>query len=139
MLHKVDMMSMANSLEVRVPLLDFRIVNFVNDLPTYCKIDAKKSKKILWDSYAEKLPKEVYSRRKMGFEVPLEKWLKKSMQPILADLTSDNKLKHQLFDDNYIKNLLHSFSISGKIDNIGFRLWSLLVFQYWFYKSNPTL
>ena len=139
MLHKVDMMSMANSLEVRTPLLDYRVVDFVNNLSTNCKIDAKRSKKILWDCYAGKLPEEIYTRRKMGFEVPIEKWLKKSMQPMLTDLTSDNKLKHQLFDNNYIKNLLQSLNGKRKMDNVGFRLWSLLVFQHWFYKINPTV
>lgn len=138
MLVKVDMMSMANSLEVRIPLLDYRIVDFVNKLPSNFKIDASRSKKILWDAYSDKLPFEVYNRRKMGFEVPMERWLKGPMQPMVADLTSTNKLSHQLFDQTYIQKLLESLN-GGKIGNVGFRLWSILVFQFWFYKNNPEV
>ncbi len=139
MLHKVDMMSMANSLEVRVPLLDYRIVDYVNGLPDSFKIDKNRAKKLLWDCYSDKLPAEIYERRKMGFEVPMEKWLRGRMQPMLADLTSSNKMNHQLIDLSYIEKLLRGLNNKGEISNLGFRLWSILVFQYWFLKNNPTL
>jgi asparagine synthase (glutamine-hydrolysing) len=139
MLHKVDMMSMANSLEVRIPLLDYRIVDYVNRLPGAFKIDKSRSKKLLWDCYSDKLPAEIYNRRKMGFEVPLEKWLKGKMQPMLADLTSTQYMNHQLISPAYTEKLLQSLNNRGEMSNLGFRLWSILVFQYWFMKNNPSL
>src|SRR6185437_16952501 len=74
MLVKVDSMSMANSLEVRSPLLDYRLVNFLFSLPVSYKITGADQKKILRDSVAHLLPNEVITRKKHGFEVPLLKW-----------------------------------------------------------------
>ena len=90
MLTKVDMMSMANSLEVRVPLLDHRIVEFAFGLPTNYKIEKGNGKKILKDAFREELPEESFSRPKHGFEVPLLNWFKTGLrtlieQDVLAD------------------------------------------------------
>lgn len=76
MLMKVDLMSMANSLEVRVPLLDHRIVDFAFSLPTHFKIDTNEKKKILKDTFRHELPSIIFDRPKHGFEMPLLKWFK---------------------------------------------------------------
>jgi asparagine synthase (glutamine-hydrolysing) len=74
MLVKTDSMSMANSLEVRVPLLDYRLVNFLFSLPEEYKITADSQKRILREAVAPLLPEEILTRKKHGFEVPLLKW-----------------------------------------------------------------
>ncbi len=78
MLVKADRMSMAHGLEVRVPFLDHTIVEFVNSLPSHYKVEKGKGKKILRDAFPE-IPIEILSRSKKGFEVPLAKWLRKSL------------------------------------------------------------
>ena len=70
---KVDRMSMANSLEVRVPFLDHEIVEFAFTLPTESKINGDIRKRILQDTFKDILPTELYNRPKKGFEVPLLK------------------------------------------------------------------
>jgi asparagine synthase (glutamine-hydrolysing) len=75
MLFKVDMMSMACGLEVRVPFLDHRVVDFAFSLPVSSKIDFGMKKKIVQDTFRGILPPELYNRPKHGFEVPLLKWM----------------------------------------------------------------
>ena len=76
MLVKADMMTMANSLEVRVPFLDHELVNYIFSLPAHYKIDKNARKKILKDTFRGMLPEELYNRPKHGFEVPLLKWFR---------------------------------------------------------------
>lgn len=80
MLVKVDMMSMANSLEVRVPFLDYELVNFAFTLPDSFKMDASNSKKILRETYRSQLPEALFNRPKHGFEVPLLKWFRTGLK-----------------------------------------------------------
>ncbi len=73
MLTKVDLMSMANGLEVRSPFLDYELVNFTFSLPADYKIDSSLRKRVVQDSFRALLPAELYNRPKKGFEVPLLK------------------------------------------------------------------
>ena len=135
MLTKVDSMSMANSLEVRVPFLDYNIVNFAFSLPSDFKIDNSIQKKILKDTFRKQLPEELYNRPKHGFEVPLKKWLITDLKSMINDdllnnnfieeqgifnVSEVNKLKMQLFSNN-----------SGESHA---QIWALIVFQYWWKK-----
>ena len=112
---KVDLMSMANGLEVRVPFLDYEVVNFVFSLPGSFKINNKIRKRILQDTFRDILPRQLYNRPKNGFEVPLLKWFRTEMKSLINDdLLSENfilqqgvfdyleidKLKQQLFSSN---------------------------------------
>jgi asparagine synthase (glutamine-hydrolysing) len=92
MLMKVDHMSMANSLEVRVPFLDHHFVEFVLSLPSEWKCDGKRRKKILADSFENMLPKNLANRPKKGFEVPILKWMRRELKSEL-DVTVFNKDK----------------------------------------------
>ena len=74
MLTKVDKMSMASSLEVRVPFLDHHVVDFANSLPSAFKIKGSTTKRLLRRGFENDLPSEVFHRPKHGFEVPLEEW-----------------------------------------------------------------
>ncbi len=85
MLTKVDLMSMANGLEVRVPFLDFNVVDFIFSLPADYKINKNVRKRILQDAFRDTLPAELYNRPKKGFEVPLLKWFRKEMRSLIMD------------------------------------------------------
>lgn len=135
MLVKVDMMSMANSLEVRVPFLDYRVVDFAFSLPDHWKIDRHLSKKILREAFYHELPGEVFHRGKHGFEVPLLRWFRTGLRSMIEnDLLSREFIDRQgLFSYEGIlplKNQLFS-SNPGEIEA---RIWGLLVFQYWWKK-----
>jgi asparagine synthase (glutamine-hydrolysing) len=132
MLTKVDMMSMANSLEVRTPFLDYELVNFAFSLPSDFKINASLRKRILQDAFKDILPRELYNRPKKGFEVPLLKWLRNDMKSMIKDdLLSEKFIQDQgIFDYREIKKLKSKlFSISP--GDVHARMWGLVVFQSW--------
>lgn len=135
MLTKVDLMSMANGLEVRVPFLDHEVVNFGFALPAEFKIDANYRKKIIQDTFREILPKELYQRPKKGFEVPLLKWLKADLKDMITqDLLADQFVEEQgIFQVSEIQNLKQRL-FSNNPEDIHARIWSLLVFQHWWKK-----
>ncbi len=135
MLVKTDLMSMANSLEVRVPFLDYNLVNYVFSLPDKYKIDGKMKKKILQDSFRNILPNEIYNRPKHGFEVPLLKWLRTDLQSMINDdLLSENFIKEQnIFNFEVISNMKKKL-FSNNPGDIQGQIWGLIVFQYWFKK-----
>lgn len=132
MLMKVDLMSMANSLEVRVPFLDFEVVNFVSSLPPAFKVAGKERKRILRDAYRDFLPQELYHRPKKGFEVPLLKWFRKEMRTLIVDdLLSDRYIEEQgIFDPSAIAALRNRLFSSNPGD-VHARIWGLIVFQSW--------
>lgn len=133
MLTKVDLMSMANSLEVRVPLLDHRIVEFAFSLPVSYKIDRKMKKKILQDAFRDVLPDDIYNRPKKGFEVPLLQWFRKELKSLIEDdLLSDDFIRdQQIFDLSYIKQLRKRLFSSNPGD-VHAQIWALIVFQSWY-------
>jgi asparagine synthase (glutamine-hydrolysing) len=135
MLVKVDMMSMANSLEVRTPFLDYKVVNFAFSLPQSAKIDSKMKKKIVQDAFRPLLPDELYQRPKHGFEVPLLKWFQNELRPLITDdLLSDKFIEEQgIFDVGGIRQLKAKL-FSRNPEDIHARIWALIVFQYWWKK-----
>lgn len=135
MLVKVDMMSMANSLEVRVPFLDYELVNFAFTLPDSFKMDASNSKKILRETYRSQLPEALFNRPKHGFEVPLLKWFRTGLKSMITDdLLNDEFIDRQgLFNTEEIRNL-KSRLFSANPGEIEARIWGLIVFQYWWKK-----
>lgn len=135
MLTKVDMMSMANGLEVRVPFLDYEVVNFLFSLPGDFKINGIIRKKILQDSFRDILPPELYNRPKRGFEVPMLKWLRKEMKSTIKnDLLSEKFVREQgIFEYAEVKRLKQKL-FSFNPGDVHARIWGLLVFQWWWRK-----
>nr|HPH47626.1 asparagine synthase C-terminal domain-containing protein [Chryseolinea sp.] len=135
MLTKVDLMSMANGLEVRVPFLDVDVVNFVFSLPDDYKITPVLRKRILQDAFKDILPIQLYNRPKKGFEVPLLKWFRKEMKSlIINDLLSEKFIEEQeIFSYSEIKKL-KSQLFSSNPGDIHARIWALIVFQWWWKK-----
>lgn len=135
MLQKVDYMSMANSLEVRVPFLDHEIVEFVMQLPSEYKIQKNMRKMILQDTFRELLPPELYNRPKHGFEVPLLKWLRSDLQTLInQDLLSKEWIEEQkIFDYTEIEKIKRKL-FSNNPEDAQAQIWGLIVFQYWYKK-----
>lgn len=135
MLTKVDMMSMANSLEVRTPFLDHNVVNFAFQLPAEYKINSQMRKKILIEAFQEYLPDELLNRSKHGFEVPMLKWF----QNELKSLITDDLLSNNFIEEQGIFNVESIIKIKNKLfsNNPGdtpATIWALIVFQYWWRK-----
>ena len=135
MLTKVDLMSMANSLEVRVPLLDYTVVDYAFSLPVSFKISGGETKKILKDAFRDVLPDEIYNRPKRGFEVPLLKWLRTGLRPLIENELLEKKFIEQQGIFDYTKvEMLKKKIFSNNPGDIHATIWGLVVFQYWFKK-----
>jgi len=136
MLHKVDSMSMANSLEVRTPFLDHTVVNFAFSLSHEYKINNKMKKRILQDTFRNVLPHEIYNRPKHGFEVPLLKWFKTELYSLINDdlLEEDFIIEQKIFNPQTIKYLKRKLFSSNPGDTHA-QIWALIVFQYWWKKN----
>jgi asparagine synthase (glutamine-hydrolysing) len=135
MLQKVDLMSMANALEVRVPFLDHEVVDYAFSLPSEYKIDRRHRKKIVIDAFKNDLPEEIFTRPKHGFEVPLLKWFCNE----LNDLIFNNLLSEKFISEQNIFNpkaisLLKNRLMSSSPGDAQAQVWALLVFQYWWKK-----
>ncbi len=140
MLVKTDRMSMANSLEMRVPFLDHAIVDFAFTLPTEYKINKAHRKHILKEAFADQLPQELFNRGKKGFEVPLLRWFQGELKSLIEDDLLSRELVERQGIFNYsiiemVKNKLYSNSPNDAVEQI----WALLVFQIWWKKNNPSL
>jgi asparagine synthase (glutamine-hydrolysing) len=131
MLVKVDRMSMANSLEVRSPLLDHQLAEFAATLPHAWKMRDGRGKRILIDAIGDRLPPELLRRGKMGFGVPLAGWFRGPLRPMLWDqLTSTRFLDRGVVSPEFVRTLLEEHD-SRRRNNETW-LWSLLVLELWF-------
>jgi asparagine synthase (glutamine-hydrolysing) len=139
MLAKVDLMSMANGLEVRSPFLDYELVNISFSLPDDYKINSTIRKRIVQDAFRDFLPTELYNRPKKGFEVPLLKWLRKEMKSLIEDNLLSEKfiLEQNIFDYPGIAKLKKQLFSSNPGD-VQARIWGLIVFQWWWKKYVNT-
>ncbi len=135
MLHKVDSMSMANSLEVRNPYLDYNLVNFAFSLEDSLKINSGNGKRILKDAYRDLLPAAITARSKKGFEVPLLHWLRKKITGEMGKYYFHEEFikEQQLFDLDTIEGVTAQL-LSSNPGDAQSQLWALIVFQHWWKK-----
>lgn len=127
-LTKVDRASMANSLEVRVPMLDHPFLDWANALPVDLKLRAREGKYILKKSLERFVPSDVLYRDKMGFAVPLADWFRGPLRGRLDDiLTSPALAESGMFDIGHIGKLINAHD-SGRRDH-STALWSLVMFE----------
>lgn len=130
MLTKVDRMSMAHGLEVRVPLLDHVLVEWMTCLPSRHKVRGLQLKHLFRRVARTMLPLEVARRPKAGFHVPMPAWLRGDLRPIVEQQLSAEVLGRQgVFDPGYVA-LLKDEHMSGRRDHSR-NLWGLLVFGLW--------
>jgi asparagine synthase (glutamine-hydrolysing) len=130
-LTKVDRASMAVSLEVRAPFLDHHVAEYAASLPLEYKLKGKTTKYILKKAVNDLLPKSIAKRPKKGFGIPIAKWLKGDLNPLLHDMLSSERLIQQgFFDDKFVQKLISEHE-QGIANNYK-QLWTLLVFQLWY-------
>ncbi len=130
LLVKVDIASMANSLEARSPFLDHELIEFAAKLPSEFKIRGFTKKYILRKAVKGLLPKENIHRRKMGFGVPVGQWFRGELKDFLREtVLSSASLKRGYFRPNAVKKFVEDH-ISGKKDYT-FQLWALLMLELW--------
>jgi asparagine synthase (glutamine-hydrolysing) len=131
LLVKTDRLSMAHSLELRVPFLDQRVAEFALALPTRLKVRGLAKKRLLRQALAPLLPKEVVRGRKQGFSIPLAAWLRGPLEPFARDVLSAATLERQgCFDAAAVTPLLDRHC-SGRED-LSRQLWGLMAFTLWF-------
>jgi asparagine synthase (glutamine-hydrolysing) len=130
LLMRVDKVTMATSIEARVPFLDHRIVEYAFRLPSSVKLGPAMIPKHILKKAAENIiPREHIYRKKQGFAAPVAEWLKKEWKDIFDDSFNSSKLAKELFDSSYIKQL-QSDHIAGTCKN-GDQLWSLMNLFLW--------
>jgi len=127
-LKKVDLASMLNSLEARVPFLDHELVPLVLSLPEKYKLRIFRTKWLLKRIAASYLPARIVHRKKRGFTVPISKWIRKS-NLIRELLTNPRHYEHNLLSYDYAQHLFDAH-INNKKDNAR-QLWLVFVFNYW--------
>jgi asparagine synthase (glutamine-hydrolysing) len=126
-----DMLSMAHSLEVRTPFLDYRLAELACSIPGSLKIRGTTLKYILRKVAARYLPQEIIDRPKEGFVLPKNTWLREGMMPLLLECLSKERMSaHGFFDVSYIDSLISRF-LKGD-DALTFKIWTLIVFQVWY-------
>jgi asparagine synthase (glutamine-hydrolysing) len=129
-LTKVDRISMAHSLEVRVPLLDTDVVEFAFRLPDRLKMPGMKLKHFLKESTKDMLPEEIVNRPKKGFNVPMPRWLKEELKPLVDHYLSSEIVSRQgYFHPHTVQHLVKAH-MSGTAD-YSRNLWALLMFNVW--------
>jgi asparagine synthase (glutamine-hydrolysing) len=129
-LAKVDRMSMLNSLEVRVPILDHVFVEYVASLGPEWKLRGKQQKYIL-RKLAERVgvPREVLYRQKQGFSLPLVHWMRNELKDLLMVLVEPRTLERGYFQPSGVRKLMDDHLLRGK--TMTGRLWRLLMFELW--------
>jgi len=129
-LTKVDRMSMAHSIESRVPLLDNAVIDFANALPSSLKIKNGRRKHILKEVASQLLPDGLVNRVKQGFGVPLGVWFRGGLKELFADtLLSPAALQRGYFEPRFVTRIVNEH-LSGRRDHT-LRLWQLVVFERW--------
>lgn len=125
---KVDRMSMANSLEVRAPLLDYRIIEFAASLPSSMKIHGSTKKYLLKQAFNKVLPPGIIHRRKHGFTVPLGEWFRQDLREMAQEHLLGQEMA-EFFNHAYLQRLWSEHQ--EKREDHGTLLWSLLAFSLW--------
>jgi asparagine synthase (glutamine-hydrolysing) len=132
-LQKVDRATMSASLEGREPFLDQSVIEWAAQLPNDFKYHNGDKKYIIKQIVYQYIPKEIMERKKMGFAIPVQKWLNEELKDLVKEYLSERALKeHGLFDLTYVKRTVSLF-FEGRTD-LYLKIWYLLMFQMWYEK-----
>jgi len=129
---KVDRMSMANSLELRAPLLDYRVAEFAAGLPREWKWNATDGKRILKRAARAILPNSVLKRRKQGFVAPIASWMRDELKPFMHEVLAYSRAGHVIRLD-YCEQLVERHA-RGEFGGLDRKLWSVLCYLLWYEK-----
>jgi asparagine synthase (glutamine-hydrolysing) len=131
LLRDTDQMSMAHALEVRVPLLDHTLVEYVMALPDEYKLPNGTPKPLLVDSLRGLLPDEIVHRPKQGFSLPFDAWMRNELRGFCeARLAADGLAKRDIFHPKALRELWSAF-LSHRPDVPWSRVWVLVVLEDW--------
>jgi asparagine synthase (glutamine-hydrolysing) len=131
MLTKVDIASMANSLEVRAPMVDHHVMQLAASLPTKLKLKGRIGKHILRQAVRGLIPDEVTGRRKHGFDVPVGEWLRGDLKDLAYDLLLGKQLRDRgQLNAGHVRYLLDEH-VKKRAD-VGWLLWRLLILELWY-------
>jgi asparagine synthase (glutamine-hydrolysing) len=131
LLVKMDIATMANSLEARVPFLDHKLMEVVAGIPSHFKLKGSISKFILKKTFSDFLPEAVLKRKKMGFGVPISRWIKNELRDYVYEVLLDRKtLNRGYFKKEGIERLLEEH-IASRYDHSA-KIWALLFLEIWF-------
>jgi asparagine synthase (glutamine-hydrolysing) len=126
----VDFLSMAHSVEIRSPFLDYRLVEFVATLPGNVKIKCGNVKDILKKTVDPLIPEGITKRPKEGFVLPIFDWMVGKLKDYSMDVLSEKRLKkHHLLNIDVTKNILGAYYSGNK--NLAVKVWNLMMFQVW--------
>ncbi|MEW6715475.1 MAG: asparagine synthase-related protein, partial [Nitrospirota bacterium] len=130
LLVKVDVATMANSLEARSPFLDHEFMEFAARIPSELKLRRGNTKYILKEALKEVLPDEILYRQKMGFGVPIDHWFRNELKEMAYDvLLGKGGTERGYFNKAFIKRMLDEH-VSGRW-NWQYHIWNLLMLELW--------
>ncbi|RQW01382.1 asparagine synthase (glutamine-hydrolyzing) [candidate division KSB1 bacterium] len=128
---KVDRMSMANSLEVRAPMLDHKFMEFAATIPSHFKLRGREKKYILKKALTPYLPHDILYRKKQGFEVPLDRWFRNELKTLVQEtVLSPKAIQRGLFNPEYLTRMWQQHQSGQR--NFGTNFWTLLMFELWY-------
>ncbi len=137
LLTKVDIASMAHALEARSPFLDYRFMEFAARIPARLKLEGSRTKSILKSAMSDLLPTEILARKKMGFNVPMDRWLRNELRPMTYDLLlGDKAIGRGYFDRSFVERMLGEH-MSGRW-NWHSQIFSLLMLELWHQTADPA-
>jgi len=140
LLIKADKMTMANSIELRVPLLDHKVLEFAASLPSRLKLNGLKTKFILKKALSSRIPKEIRDRKKTGFPVPYESWLRTDLKDLVWDVLTDSRTTNRgYFSKTAVEGLLRANSNGSDYSKAIFSLVSLELWQRTFLESEQVV
>ena len=129
----VDFLSMAHSVEIRSPFLDYRLVEFAATIPGNMKIRNGNVKDILKKTVEPLIPHGITNRPKEGFVLPIFDWMVEKLKDYSVDVLSEKRLKkHQLLNTKVVKNILDDYYSGNK--SVAGKVWNLMMFQIWWEK-----
>jgi asparagine synthase (glutamine-hydrolysing) len=137
---KVDRASMLNSLEVRAPLLDHHLAEYISSLQPSLRLHNSTLKYLLKKVAADLLPAEIITRKKQGFAIPLDHWLRNELADFAREvLTSKQAQERHIFNQQFVHHLLHTHQQTSFVNHSS-AIWSLLWLELWFrtYMDAPT-
>ena len=138
-LTKVDRMSMAHSLEVRVPLLDHRIVEFAATVPFALKFKGGVSKYLAKHAVRDLLPKELLHQRKQGFAIPVHRWFREDLRAFFQELVLSKDARcGEYLNPGAVQSLLNGHTAHQ--EDYGHHLWAILMLEQWlrYVEATPT-
>jgi asparagine synthase (glutamine-hydrolysing) len=125
-----DKVTMAASIEARVPFLDNEMIDFMRSIPPSLKLNGYNQKYILKEAMKDILPKGVITRRKAGFGLPVRSWLRNELKEMIGDLLSEKRVRERgLFHPNIIARMIEENRVGTR--DYALQLWSLLTLEVW--------